>query len=40
MEYSSNMKEYKNECNMVLGGDVFKQFASDFDEISWKTAAT
>ena len=39
MENSYNLTEYRNECDLVFGGDVFEQFAPDFDEISWKTVA-
>ena len=40
MKNSYNLTKHKNGCGRVFGGDVFKQFAPDFDEISWKTAAT
>ena len=26
------MIEYRNECQIVFGGDCFGQFASDFDD--------
>ena len=30
----SNMTEYRNEYELVFGGDSFDQFASDFDDHS------
>ena len=29
----------RNECDIVFGGDCFDQFASDFNECSWKTVS-
>ena len=38
-EHLYNLAEYRNEFEIVFGGDCFDQFASHFDDHELKSAA-
>ena len=39
MKFHGKQLQFDIILEWMFGGDVFEQFAPDFDEISWKTVA-